>query len=161
MLVHATSVVLAQAARPFGGEENAAVLLLGESSSGKSDLALRLIALGARLLSDDQTRLTVEHGRLIADAPERIRGLIEIRGAGIVRLEPAGPSPVALAARLDGAAPARLPAPESYANAALGPFAAPPMIALDPFTASAAARIAAAASAASRGRFVAGVAPPK
>ena len=44
VLIHATSLVLADATAPFGGALDAAVLLLGESGSGKSDVALRLIA---------------------------------------------------------------------------------------------------------------------
>ena len=46
--VHATCVVLAKAAVPFGARATAGILLLGRSGSGKSDLALRLIALGAK-----------------------------------------------------------------------------------------------------------------
>ena len=39
------------------------VLLRGPSGSGKSDLALRLIDGGARLVADDRTDLAVEDGR--------------------------------------------------------------------------------------------------
>src|ERR687898_3364772 len=63
------------------------VVLLGASGCGKSDLALRLIDRGARLVADDL--VTVErHGRrLIARAPEAIAGLMEVRGLGIMRLD--------------------------------------------------------------------------
>lgn len=163
VLVHATSVVLAAAARPFGGPENTAVLLLGEAGSGKSDLALRLIAAGARLIADDQTMLSVAGGRLWAEAPGGIRGLIEIRGAGIVRLDPADRAPVGLAVRLRPAGGiVRLPEPANYLPPApLKPLAPPPLIELDPFEASAAPKVAAAASAAVLGRFLAGAAEPK
>lgn len=61
------------------------VLLRGPPGSGKSDLALRLIENGARLVADDQVVLREEAGRLAACAPETLAGLLEIRGIGIVR----------------------------------------------------------------------------
>jgi serine kinase of HPr protein (carbohydrate metabolism regulator) len=78
--VHATCVAL-RTRRGWRG-----VLLRGPSGSGKSDLALRLIDGGARLVSDDQTELVAKPGKLIARAPGTIAGLIEVRGVGIVRL---------------------------------------------------------------------------
>ena len=77
--IHATCIAL-----PEGG-----VLLRGESGAGKSDLALRLIDGGARLVADDRTDLVREGDRLIARAPTTIAGLIEARGVGILRLPPA------------------------------------------------------------------------
>ena len=67
------------------------VLLLGKSGVGKSDLALRLIAEGARLVADDRTILFAIRGALHAKAPETIKGLLEIRGVGIVAF-PARPA---------------------------------------------------------------------
>src|SRR5258706_4556776 len=62
------------------------VLLLGPSGSGKSDLALRLIDQGAKLVADDRTILFAAKGALHAKAPASIKGLIEIRGLCIVEL---------------------------------------------------------------------------
>jgi len=62
------------------------VLLRGPSGSGKSELALALIDGGARLVSDDQTDLMACGRRLFAAPPKKLAGLLEIRGAGIVRL---------------------------------------------------------------------------
>ncbi|MBB1249463.1 HPr kinase/phosphorylase [Rhizobium sp. G21] len=82
-LVHATSLVVG----------TTGILITGPSGCGKSALALRLIENAtlrgryARLVSDDQTRLTESHGRLIASAPTTIRGLIESRGAGVLGVE--------------------------------------------------------------------------
>ena len=45
--LHSTSVVI----------EDAGVIIIGNSGSGKSDLALRLIDSGATLISDDVTLL--------------------------------------------------------------------------------------------------------
>ncbi|MGN6671141.1 MAG: HPr kinase/phosphorylase [Candidatus Nucleicultricaceae bacterium] len=63
------------------------LLIVGPSASGKSDLALRLMDEGARLVSDDQVEISVVQDpspRIRAQAPERIQGLIELRGYGIV-----------------------------------------------------------------------------
>lgn len=62
------------------------VLLLGPSASGKSDLALRLIDGGAALIADDQVRLELKKGRLHARPHERLKGLINLRGIGFLRL---------------------------------------------------------------------------
>src|SRR6185369_8888787 len=48
---------------------NAALLLTGPSGSGKSDLALRMIDGGARLVADDRVELVVEGDRLCCRAP--------------------------------------------------------------------------------------------
>lgn len=67
-----------------------ALLIRGPAGSGKSLLALKLIAAAqsgllpfARLIADDRVRLEPQHGRLLARAPEALAGLIEVRGLGI------------------------------------------------------------------------------
>lgn len=62
------------------------VLLRGPSGSGKSDLALRLIDDGGRLVSDDYTELSLQGATLIARAPESIKDLIEVRGVGVLKI---------------------------------------------------------------------------
>lgn len=89
MLVHATCVAI--------GEHG--ILLRGPSGAGKSDLALRLLALAApfavvgdssahavRLVADDQVRLDVNGVDVVATAPQPLRGLIEVRGLGILQV---------------------------------------------------------------------------
>ncbi len=66
--IHATCVMLANAQPQQFGMFYSGILLLGESGSGKSDLALRLIEDGALLVSDDRTELFVEDGKLKARA---------------------------------------------------------------------------------------------
>ncbi|MHA1598353.1 MAG: HPr kinase/phosphorylase [Alphaproteobacteria bacterium] len=64
--------------------EGLGVLLCGAPGSGKSDLTLRLVDDGARLIADDYTQLTQENGRLFASAPDTIKGLLEVRGVGVL-----------------------------------------------------------------------------
>lgn len=114
------------------------VLLLGPSGSGKSDLALRLIDEGARLVADDRVVLRAAAGRLIARAPDALRGLLEVRGIGIVTLPSLASVPLALAVDLVPPEQVeRLPeaAEWGYAGISL------PRLALAPFEASAPAKL--------------------
>ena len=86
-----------------------AVLIRGASGSGKSGLGLQLMALGATLVSDDRTILTVEDGALIARAPDAIAGLIEARGMGLLRAKARLQARVALVVDLDRTATDRMP----------------------------------------------------
>lgn len=61
------------------------VLISGASGTGKSALALQLMALGATLVSDDRTLITRDGSKLIATAPKSIEGLIEARGVGLLQ----------------------------------------------------------------------------
>jgi len=66
------------------------ILIRGPSGSGKSRLALRLLQNPgdgfARLVGDDRIHLGVTHGRLLMHPAGALRGLLEVRGLGIVRL---------------------------------------------------------------------------
>jgi hypothetical protein len=158
VLVHTTSVAIGAAAAPFGGAVDGAVLLFGESGSGKSDVALRLIAMGAKLISDDQTALFARDGRLFAAAPSALHGRMEIRGVGITMMGTAGPAPVLLAVSLQAEADIpRMPEFRRYAlPAALAIPNGPPLVTLLAFEASTPAKIAAAAASIAHGAFVAG-----
>lgn len=73
------------------------VLITGEPGSGKSDLCLRLIEGGATLIADDRVILqTSPEGLLTARAPERLKGLLEARGIGILMLPYEESAPLAL-----------------------------------------------------------------
>ena len=126
------------------------VLLLGDSGAGKSDLALRLIHEGARLVADDRAVLTVKKGRLQAAAPTTIAGMIEVRGLGIVAL-PTRPAQLSLAVQLGREGP-RLPGEDRWAPALKG---APdlPLLQLDGRHASDPAKIVLALRAFSKGLF--------
>jgi serine kinase of HPr protein (carbohydrate metabolism regulator) len=60
------------------------VLIQGPSGVGKSDLALRLIGQGWRLIADDWTHVWASDSALYAAAPAAIGGRIEVRGLGIL-----------------------------------------------------------------------------
>jgi serine kinase of HPr protein (carbohydrate metabolism regulator) len=70
-------------ARRKGGVWKGA-LLIGESGTGKSDLTLRLLDQGWRLVADDRVRIWMDEGRPFGRAPEPLTGLIELRGQGVL-----------------------------------------------------------------------------
>ena len=64
------------------------VLLLGESGSGKSECALELVHRGHRLVADDVVEIyRLRNEDLIGQAPEEVRGLMEVRGLGLISIE--------------------------------------------------------------------------
>ncbi len=60
------------------------VLIRGRSGLGKSDLALRLMSLGAQLVVDDQAFVWASGGHAYATSPMTIEGAMELRGIGIL-----------------------------------------------------------------------------
>ena len=115
-----------------------AVLICGPSGSGKSDLALQLLDRGFILVSDDQTIVRRDNGRLLAAAPPNIRGKLEIRGIGIVDMETADDLPVALFVELTSEIQ-RLPEDSRERLVLDLPI---PLISVDAMTASAPAKVA-------------------
>ena len=83
-LVHGTALAL-------GGK---AALIRGPSGSGKSDLALRCVALPplphnpwrAELVADDQVCMALKGDAIEVSPPGTIAGRIEVRGLGILTL---------------------------------------------------------------------------
>jgi serine kinase of HPr protein (carbohydrate metabolism regulator) len=130
-LVHGTCVALGESA----------AILVGASGSGKSDLALRFVLgtpaeLEPALISDDQIRVTVSDGRLIASAPETIAGRIEVRGIGIVPLVARTSAEVKLIIRLvEPDAVPRMPPAQAQTQKLCGIDL--PVMLLTPFEASA------------------------
>jgi serine kinase of HPr protein (carbohydrate metabolism regulator) len=114
------------------------VLLLGPSGSGKSDLALRLIDGGARLVADDQVAVAVRGRCLMASAPPLLPPLLELRGVGLVPVPRLAETALAAAFSLrEGGHPERLPEPDSWHHGGV----AIPLYTLDPGAASAPARV--------------------
>lgn len=117
----------------------AGVILSGPSGSGKSDLALRLIDAGARLVADDQIELRIVRDRLVASPPASIAGLLEVRGIGIVRVEHATDVWVRLLVELvQPALIERMPEPGQHRRLA---GISVPTVALAAFEASAVAKV--------------------
>ena len=72
--LHATSVAI----------EDNGVAIFGDSGSGKSDLALRLIDSGATLISDDITVFSKLEKNIHLFGVENTKGLLEVRELGII-----------------------------------------------------------------------------
>ncbi len=120
------------------------LLITGAPGSGKSTLALELIALGAVLVADDMVEAEARGGAIEMRAPERLAGLIEARGIGILRMAHRAAS-LDLIADLDTEEPERVP--EHRVRDLLG--CAVPVLSMAGGTARA-ARLAAALSAEAR-----------
>lgn len=100
LILHASCVAL--------GERG--LLIIGPSGAGKSALALQLIALGARLVSDDRTEVVAGPQGVVARCPsDAIRGLIEARGVGLLRADPVEEAQLVLVADLAQDEDHRLP----------------------------------------------------
>ncbi len=113
------------------------ILIQGPSGSGKSDLAIRLIDSGARLVSDDQTYITEAVGKLIAASPAQISGVMEVRGIGLICVETRSEAPIGLIIELvDRAAVPRLPMPNSKALIDTTPYIHIPVYRLHAFDSS-------------------------
>ncbi len=136
--LHATCVAIA----------GAGALLRGGSGAGKSDLALRLIDRGARLVADDQVLLSGKGGRIIAHPPAPIEGRMEVRGVGIITVPHEPSIPVAaLFDLVSTEAVERLPEPRQEMLVASMSL---PVWALDPFEPSAPLKLALLMDAAAR-----------
>ena len=81
------------------------LLIEGAPGLGKSSLALDLIDRGAQLVGDDSLLLTPHGPHLFASPHPATRGLIEIRGVGLVPLPPCESVAIALILRLSPDAP--------------------------------------------------------
>lgn len=62
------------------------VLLIGQSSIGKSETALDLVNRGHRLIADDRVLISKTDTGLVGTSPENIRHFMEIRGIGILNI---------------------------------------------------------------------------
>lgn len=78
--VHGTAIVIG----------DTGLLFVGPSGSGKSELAFSFLTeaercgLQAALVADDQVFISLQNGAVLAERPETIAGLMELRGSGIV-----------------------------------------------------------------------------
>ncbi|MGE0629461.1 MAG: HPr kinase/phosphorylase [Hyphomicrobiaceae bacterium] len=109
-LIHATAISVA----------GRAVLIRGPSGFGKSDLALRCLAVTRppfaseppQLVADDQVMAEVAEGGVQLRPPASIAGLIEVRGWGVIRIGSVAQARLELVADLvDPGETERLPDP--------------------------------------------------
>ena len=126
-MIHGTAISI-------GGH---AVLIMGESGSGKSDLALRLIDRGAILISDDVVFLETRDNTPILTVAPNIAGKIEVRGVGISNVDFIASAPLRLVIEFVDA-PDRLP--EDIAHTTIGDYVVP-VSKLNPFEQSSAIKV--------------------
>ena len=118
--------------------DNRGVLLTGASGAGKSDLALRLIDRGASLVGDDGVMIEASNGRLLASPGRNIEGQMEVRGLGILAFPWVSRVPLALVVALDQEV---LRMPDELLHVRVFEGLTLPLIALNPFEASAAVKV--------------------
>ena len=107
--IHATAIALWLARR--GQYAWRGVLIQGASGMGKSDLALRLMQLGARLVADDRSQIWASGSQLYVRCPDTIAGKIEARTLGILDVPYLPMSRVEIVIQLTHDAIDRLPEP--------------------------------------------------
>ncbi|MCA0418754.1 MAG: serine/threonine protein kinase, partial [Proteobacteria bacterium] len=110
--IHATVIAVGEAG----------ILIRGASGTGKSTLALALIALAsqagrfARLVADDRVELVAKGGRLLARPVAPLEGIVERRGLGLTPEPHTGAIVVRLIVDLAAEEPARMPEPEDLVD---------------------------------------------
>lgn len=85
------------------------LMILGAAGSGKSSLALELMARGAQLIADDSTILTRREDSVILSCSPPVSGMIEARGLGLLNAAPAAQTPLAAVLDMDKVETERLP----------------------------------------------------
>lgn len=86
-----------------------ALLFIGKSGSGKSSLALELISRGATLIGDDGvTASAIGDAGVLLSPPDKMFGVIEARGLGLLQL-PVTAGYLVAVVNLDNVEDARLP----------------------------------------------------
>lgn len=62
------------------------ILISGPSGSGKTRLAVESMQLGAKFIADDQVVLSLNTGMLMGGPKPGFKGVLELRGVGLVQL---------------------------------------------------------------------------
>ncbi len=63
------------------------IMITGESGMGKSEIAMELVRDGQVLIADDRVDVQKIHNTIYGQAPALLRGMLEIRGIGIIDVE--------------------------------------------------------------------------
>ena len=99
LIMHATCVDI----------NGSGVLIVGRSGSGKSSLAINLLALGSTLVADDQCELVKKNNRFRISKPASLPNSIEIRGIGLVSVPMVVETSLDWVVNMDEAEKERLP----------------------------------------------------
>mgnify|MGYP001180049973 FL=1 len=99
LIMHATCVDI----------NGSGVLIVGRSGSGKSSLAINLLALGSKLVADDQCELVKKNNRFYIFKPASLPSSIEIRGVGLVSVPMAVETSLDWVVDMDEAETERMP----------------------------------------------------
>ena len=99
LIMHATCVDI----------NGSGVLIVGRSGSGKSSLAINLIALGSTLVADDQCEIVKKNNKLSVFKPTSLPTSIEIRGVGLVSVPMAVETSLDWVVNMDEAETQRMP----------------------------------------------------
>ena len=87
------------------------VLIIWRSGSGKSSLAINLLALGSTLVADDQCKLVRKNNRYRISKPASLPKSIEIRGVGLVSVPMVNETNLDWVVNMDEAEKERMPSP--------------------------------------------------
>ena len=87
------------------------VLIVGRSGSGKSSLAINLLALGSTLVADDQCELVRKNNRCRISKPASLPKSIEIRGVGLVSVPMVSETSLDWVVNMDKSEKERMPTP--------------------------------------------------
>ena len=99
LILHATAVAV----------QGRGLIIRGASGSGKSGLALQLMAFGAQLVADDRVTVAATPDGLLLGVHDTIWGLIEARGIGLLQADVADGAIAAAVVDLDLTEKHRLP----------------------------------------------------
>ena len=99
LLLHATAVAV----------DGQGLLILGPSGSGKSQLAIEMLTLGADLISDDRVWLCAAEEGIVLQAADPLAGRIEARGLGLISCPMLSGAPLSHCIDLSLMSDARLP----------------------------------------------------
>ena len=99
LIMHATCVDI----------NGSGVLIVGRSGSGKSSLAINLIALGSTLVADDQCEIVKKNNKPSVFKPTSLPSSIEIRGVGLVSVPMAVETSLDWVVNMDEAETQRMP----------------------------------------------------
>ena len=101
LIIHATCVDI----------NGSGVLIVGRSGSGKSSLAINLLALGSTLVADDQCELVKKNNRFRISKPASLPNSIEIRGVGLVSVPMVNETSLDWVVNMDEVEKERMPTP--------------------------------------------------